>query len=253
MTILLEIKDVIKRFGGIVALNNVSLCVNEKEIVGLIGPNGSGKTTLINVISGLYKPDSGKIIFKGVDISKIPAYLRCRMGISRTYQITRLFGRLTALENVVVSVLNSERHGKISVAQAKHVANDILMTLGLEKIKNTYAKLLTAPQRRLLEIARAVGGNPELLLLDECVTGLTPSETLEVLDAIKKISREREISIIMVEHVMHAVMSVSDRVIVLHEGKKIAEGSPKEIAESEKVAEVYFGDREIALGFLREM
>jgi branched-chain amino acid transport system ATP-binding protein len=246
------VENLAKRFGGIIALNNVSLHVNEKEIVGLIGPNGSGKTTLINVISGLYKPDSGKIIFKGADISKTPTHLRCRMGISRTYQITCLFGRLTALENVIVSILNSERYGKISVAQAKRLANDILITLGLEKIKDTYARLLTAPQRRLLEIARALGGNSELLLLDECVTGLTPSETLGVLNVIKKISKEKEISIIMVEHIMHAVMSVSDRVIVLHEGKKIAEGPPKKVAEDEKVAEVYFGDREIALGFLKE-
>ncbi|MEM2425235.1 MAG: ABC transporter ATP-binding protein [Candidatus Bathyarchaeia archaeon] len=249
---LLTVENITKRFGGITALNNVSLHVGKKEILGLIGPNGSGKTTLINIISGLYKPDSGKVIFKGVDISKTPAHLRCRMGISRTYQITRLFGKMTALENVMVSILNSERYGKISVAQARSIANDILMTLGLEK-KDIYAKLLTAPQRRLLEIARALGGNPELLLLDECVTGLTLSETQEILDAIKKISQEKEISIIMVEHIMHAVMSVSDRVVVLHEGKKIAEGPPKKVAENEKVAEVYFGDREIALGFLREV
>jgi branched-chain amino acid transport system ATP-binding protein len=244
---ILELDGISKRFGGIDALNDVSLYVDEKEIVGLIGPNGSGKTTLVNVVSGVYSPNSGKILFKGKDITRLPSHLRCRMGIARTYQVTRLFPNLTVLENVLIGVLNGRMHGKITLTKATGHAEGILETVGLSKLKDLPAKSLVAPQRRILEFARALATDPQLLILDECVAGLTTSEVSEMLGTIKRIRDEKNITIIMIEHIMHAVMTVSDRVIVLHEGRKIAEGTPEKITKDEQVAEVYFGDRELAL------
>lgn len=248
---LLRVCEVTKKFGGIVALNRVSIDLTEGEILGLIGPNGSGKTTLVNVISGLYLPDLGKIIYKNVDITKMPAHLRCRMGIARTYQILRLFNNLTVLENVLIGVLNGRKYGKVSMSDAEREAEEILKILGLHKLKDLRAKLLNVHEKRRLELARALAGDPELLILDECLAGLPPSEIFGMLDLIKKIKEERNMTIIMIEHLMHAVMNISNRVVVLHEGQKIAEGEPSEISKDEKVAEVYFGDREIALRFVK--
>jgi len=248
---LLSVDNVVKRFGGVIALRGVSLNIREGEILGLIGPNGSGKTTLVNVITGVYHPDSGKVMFKGEDITRTPPHIRCRMGIARTYQIPRPFNNLTVLENVVVSVLNGRRHGKVSVDEAKELAEDILEVVGLSKFKEYPSKSLNAQGRKRLEMARALGAEPELMMLDECLAGLTPSEVSEMLITIKRIRDEKKITILMIEHLMHAVMNISDRVVVFNEGMKIAEGKPEEIAGDIKVAEVYFGDRELALKFVK--
>jgi len=249
--VLLKVENIVKRFGGITALKDVSLDIYENEILGLIGPNGSGKTTLVNVVTGVYTPDSGRIIYRGRDITRTPPHLRCRMGIARTYQVTRPFNNLTVLENVMVSILNGRRCGKISVEEAKELAENIIETIGLSKFKESPSKSLNAQGRKRLEIARALGAEPELMLLDECLAGLTPSEISEMLNTIRRIKSERKITILMIEHLMHAVMNISDRIAVLHEGVKIAEGKPEDIAGNIKVAEVYFGDRELALKFVK--
>jgi len=249
--VLLKVRDITKRFGGIIALNKVSVDLIKGEILGLIGPNGSGKTTLVNVISGLYLPDSGKIIYKNIDITRIPAYLRCRMGIARTYQILRLFNNLTVFENVLIGVLNGRKYGKISMGDAESETENILKILGLYQLRDLQAKSLNVHEKRRLELARALAGDPELLILDECLAGLPPSEIFRMLDLIKKIREERDMTIIMIEHLMHAVMNISNRVVVLHEGRKIAEGEPAEVSKDVKVAEVYFGDRELALRFVK--
>ena len=249
--VLLKVENIVKRFGGVTALKDVSLDIYENEILGLIGPNGSGKTTLVNVVTGVYPPDSGRVIYRGRDITRIPPHLRCRMGIARTYQVTRPFNNLTVLENVMVSILNGRRCGKISVEEAKKLAENIIETIGLSKFKESPSKSLNAQGRKRLEIARALGAEPELMLLDECLAGLTPSEISEMLNTIRRIKDERKIAILMIEHLMHAVMNISDRIAVLHEGVKIAEGKPEDIAGNIKVAEVYFGDRELALKFVK--
>lgn len=249
--VLLKVCGVTKRFGGIIALDKVSVDLSREEILGLIGPNGSGKTTLVNVISGLYLPDSGKIIYKDVDITNIPAYLRCRMGITRTYQVTRLFNKLTVFENVLIGALNGRKHGRVSMSDAESDAENILKILGIYHLKDLQARFLNAQEKRRLELARALAGDPELLILDECLAGLPPSEIFGTLDLIKKIKEERDMTIIIIEHLMHAVMNISDRVVVLHEGRKIAEGEPIEVSKDMKVAEVYFGDRELALRFVK--
>jgi len=248
---ILQLENVTKKFGGVVALNNVTFQVEKSEVLGVIGPNGSGKTTLINVISGVYKPESGKLIYKGTNITRVKPHLRCRMGIARTYQVVRIFSGLTVLENVMVGVLNGTKHGKISMEEAMKEAESILSYLGLDKMKNLQAELLNIQYRKRLELARAIGMDPELLMLDECLAGLTPSEVFEMLDVIKRVKEDKDTTIIMVEHLMHAVMNISDRVIVFNEGKIIAEGKPEEIAKDVKVAKVYFGDRELALKFIK--
>ncbi|MEM1839445.1 MAG: ABC transporter ATP-binding protein [Candidatus Bathyarchaeia archaeon] len=248
---LLLVENVTKRFGGLLALNNVTLTVGEGEILGLIGPNGSGKTTLINVISGVYTPEYGRVIFKGTDITKTKSYQRSRLGIARTYQIVRVFPNLTVFENVLIGALNGRNYGKIVMNKAEERTEDIISLVGLSHVKDFPAKILNVQDRKKVELARALATDPDLLMLDECLAGLTPSEIFEMLSIIRKIRDERGISIIMVEHIMHAVMNVSDRIVVLNEGKKIAEGTPKEISNDQKVAEVYFGDRELALKFVR--
>jgi branched-chain amino acid transport system ATP-binding protein len=248
---ILQLENVTKKFGGVAALNNVTFQVEKGEVLGVIGPNGSGKTTLINVISGVYKPELGKLIYKGANITRVKPHLRCRMGIARTYQVVRIFSGLTVLENVVVGVLNGTKHGKISMGEALKEAERILSYLGLDKMKDLQAELLNIQYRKRLELARAIGMEPDLLMLDECLAGLTPSEVFEMLDVIKRVKEDRDMTIIMVEHLMHAVMNISDRIIVFNEGKLISEGKPEEIARDVKVAKVYFGDRELALKFIK--
>jgi branched-chain amino acid transport system ATP-binding protein len=245
---ILQLENVTKKFGGVAALNNVTFQVEKGEVLGVIGPNGSGKTTLINVISGVYKPELGKLIYKGANITRVKPHLRCRMGIARTYQVVRIFSGLTVLENVVVGVLNGTKHGKISMGEALKEAERILSYLGLDKMKDLQAELLNIQYRKRLELARAIGMEPDLLMLDECLAGLTP---FEMLDVIKRVKEDRDMTIIMVEHLMHAVMNISDRIIVFNEGKLISEGKPEEIARDVKVAKVYFGDRELALKFIK--
>jgi len=238
---MLNVRNVTKRFGGLVAVNNVSFDISRGEILGLIGPNGSGKTTLFNVLSGVYQADSGTIIYKDKDITGLKPYTICKLGISRTFQLVRPFLGQTVLQNVLVGI-HFGRGRKVEKELAEEEASEIIKLVGLSGKENTVVSSLRVPERKRVEVARALGTNPELLLLDEPMAGLIPSETQEYLGLITKI-HDSGISIILVEHIMKAVMSISDRIIVLHHGEKIAEGPPEEIAHNSKVIEVYLGDR----------
>jgi branched-chain amino acid transport system ATP-binding protein len=238
---LLEAKNVTKRFGGLTAIKNLSFYVSEGEILGIIGPNGAGKTTLFNVLSGLQPPDSGKIIFQGEDISSLKPYEICKKGIARTFQLHRPFLQKTAVENVLVSIIFG-RNENTDMRMATEEAKEILRLVGITQEKEkTKVGNMAILDRKLVEIARALGCKPKLLLLDEVMAGLNPFEVDQFLDLIKHI-RESGITIIVVEHIIRAVMKISDRIIVIHYGEKIAEGTPKEVSENKEVIRVYLGE-----------
>jgi branched-chain amino acid transport system ATP-binding protein len=233
---IMTINNITKRFGGIRALNKVNVEVKKGEILGLIGPNGSGKTTLFNVISGFYPATEGTIEFKGENITNLSPHKIARRGIGRTFQIVRPFGDMTVLDNVLVSGLFS---GKLGVKQCR----EILKTTRLLEREDDLAEMLNLAEKRRLEIARALALSPEMLLLDETMAGLTHTEVDEALKMISGIKNEFGLTIILVEHVMRAIMAVSERIVVLSEGQKIAEGSPKEVSENEQVLTAYLGRR----------
>ena len=233
---ILELKNVTKRFGGLVAVNNVSFKVREKEFLGLIGPNGAGKTTLFNCISGLYKPNGGKIIFKGIDITGWPPHKIAMLGIARTFQIVRPLSNLTVLENVAIGALKKTNDTREAISKAK----EILEIVGLYDKRYLKARLLNVIEKKRLELARALATDPELLLLDEVAAGLTPAEVDELLELLRDIHR-RGMTIIMIEHVMRAIMNIAERIIVLHYGRLIAEGPPEAISKNPKVIEAYLG------------
>jgi branched-chain amino acid transport system ATP-binding protein len=232
----MRIDNVTKRFGGIRALNKVNFEVKKGEILGLIGPNGSGKTTLFNVISGFYPATEGTIEFKGENITHLSPHKIARKGIGRTFQIVRPFGEMSVLDNVLVSGLFSGKMGREQCRQ-------ILKTTRLIEREDDLAEMLNLAEKRRLEIARALALSPEMLLLDETMAGLTHTEVDESLKMISGIRSEYGLTIILVEHVMRAIMAVSERIVVLSEGAKIAEGSPKEVSENEQVLTAYLGRR----------
>jgi len=238
----LEVVKVTRYFGGLAAVKDIDLRVGKGEIVGLIGPNGAGKTTLFNVISGLYRPTSGTIKFEEKDITKLEPHIICKLGVGRTYQIARPFLDMTALENVVVGVLFGSNKAE-SITIAHQEALRYLEFVGLERKRNWPARRLTAMERKMLEIARALATRPKIVLLDEVVAGLNPTETLQAMELIRKICYDLGVSVLWIEHVMKAVMEVAQRIIVLHHGEKIAEGTPQEIANSERVIDAYLGER----------
>ncbi len=236
---ILEGEAVVKHFGGLVATANVYFHIERGEIVGLIGPNGAGKTTLFNLISGSIVPTSGIIRFKGEDITRLKAHQICRRGIARTFQLVNLFGNMTVFENVLIASYfgGSTVGGK---SNAERDSSELLDFVGLSGLARSIAKDLTIANQKRLEVARALATKPELLLLDEVMAGLNPTELGDSIGLIEKI-RNKGITIFMIEHVMKAMMGISDRIIVLHYGKKIAEGPPGEIAEDKTVQEVYLG------------
>jgi branched-chain amino acid transport system ATP-binding protein len=233
---LLKVSHVTRRFGGLVANSDVSLTVASGEILGLIGPNGAGKSTLFNMIAGLYPPTDGRILFEGADITKLGAPQRCALGIARTFQVVRSFDSMSVIENVIVGSLVRSTNA----AEARRQARDVLERTGLSRQAEAPAGELTPPEKRRLEIARALATEPKLLLLDEALTGLTPAEARLGVELVREIRRSG-VTIIMVEHVMEVVMPLVDRAIVLDLGKVLAQGLPGEVVRDEKVIGAYLG------------
>jgi branched-chain amino acid transport system ATP-binding protein len=238
---ILEVKNLTKRFGGLIALNNVSLSVEKGEILGLIGPNGAGKTTLFNCITGFYRPDSGDIIFDGQNITKLTPHDIAIRGIARTFQAVKAFQSMTILESVTTGALCRAKN----LEEAKRRAVKTLEFFGLLEKKGIPTHGLTIVDQKRLGLASALATEPKLLLLDEVVAGLNPVEMEEVINLLKRI-RDLGVTLFVVEHLMHLIMSIADRVIVLHHGEKIAEGKTAEVATDEKVIEAYLGERFIA-------
>ena len=237
---LLEGVGVTRYFGGLAAVMGVDFAVEPGEVVGLIGPNGAGKTTLFNLISGALVPKAGEIRFNDQKVNGLKPNRICRMGLARTFQSVKVFGNLPALENVLLGALFGAASG-LSSAEAAIKATELLEYVGLSTVSATPAKDLTLANQKRLEVARALATKPELLLLDEMMAGLNHTEIAEAMELVSRI-REEGTAVFMIEHVMKAIMSICDRIIVLHHGKKIAEGTPQEIATSKTVVEVYLGE-----------
>jgi len=237
---ILEGEGVTKYFGGLAAVSKVDFSVTKGEVVGLIGPNGAGKTTLFNLISGAFAPKPGVIKFKGEKISGLSPYKICRRGVARTFQDVRVFANMPTFQNVVLGSLFGTPKG-MSLVEANKEANELLDFVGLSAVKAVPAGGLTLVNQKRVEVARALATKAELLMLDELMAGLNPTETAEAMELVTNI-RKRGVTIFMIEHVMKAIMGVCDRIMVLHHGEKIAEGTPKEIATSKKVIEVYLGE-----------
>ncbi len=246
---ILEVKGVSKRFGGLQALTNVTFNLEQGRILGLIGPNGAGKTTLFNVINGVYAPDVGQVNFRGEDITGKPSFEVARRGLARTYQVVRPLQELTVRENVMVGAcFGREKKRKVPAAE---IAGEVLGTVGLGDRADQLAGSLNVAQKKRLEMARALAARPYLLLLDEVLAGLNPSEIAAMIDTVLLI-RERGITILMIEHVMQALMTLSDEVIVLDYGELIAAGTPEEVVHNPQVIEAYLGDPKIAQRLLSQ-
>jgi len=234
---LLEIRNVSKHFGGLAALTNVTYEVNKGEILGLIGPNGAGKTTLFNVVNGFYPPTEGEVFFKGEKVSHLKPHQICKRGMGRTFQVVRPLQRMTTLDNVIASAFLRAK----SKAEATTMAFESLQFTGLYEDRNAVSKGLPLGKRKKLEITRALATQPEMLLLDESFAGLNPSEQNDLVEIIRKV-KGRGITIMVIEHHMKVIMSISDRIVVLNYGEKIAEGNPKEIGNNPLVIEAYLGE-----------
>jgi branched-chain amino acid transport system ATP-binding protein len=234
---ILSVDGLNKHFGGVVAVKDLSFDVRAGEVVGVMGPNGAGKTTLLNIITGEYKPDSGTVTFQGTDITGYPPHKLCHRGIVRTYQIPQPFVKLTVLQNIAVAAIFGRGLGK---SEAEHEAADLLSFVGLAKKEDMLAGDLEEISLKRLELARVLATNPTLLMIDELAAGLTDTEIPQVLDLLKAINK-KGITIILIEHVMKVMTKAVDRIVVMEEGAKIAEGKPGAIMKNEKVIKAYLG------------
>ena len=243
MTALLDIQELSKSFGGVRAVHGLSFAVNEGEILGVIGPNGAGKSTLFNLINGVFTPDAGRIVFRGIDITgKIP-YRIAHHGLARTHQIVQPLERMSVLENCTVGACFGREN--LGLARARETAREAAVFVGLGDRLDLPAAQLTIAGKKRLELARALSARPMLLLLDEVLAGLNPTEVERMIGIIRRI-REGGVTIIIIEHLMQAIMSLSDRIVVLNSGQKLTEGAPAEVARDAAVIEAYLGDPTLA-------
>ncbi len=237
MTALLSLQSVSKRFGAVVVADNVDLSLDEGEALGILGPNGAGKTSLFNIIAGVHAPDAGRVFFRGEDITHLGASRRCQIGIGRSFQIPQPFGGLSVFENLCVTGFFGARRDRAGVESR---AVEVLQLTGMLAKANALASSLTLLERKRLELARALAGDPQLLLLDEIAGGLTPHECEDLIVAINQI-RQTGVSVIWIEHVVHALLAVVDGLFVLHQGAKLIEGDPRAVMDSPEVHEIYLG------------
>ena len=247
VTAMLTVENVTKTFGELIAVKNVSFELKEGEILGLIGPNGAGKTTLFNCISGMYPATSGRVLYKGEEISGLPPDKICRRGIARTFQLVRPFLGLSALENVVIGALYG-RKDDFGMEEAHDEGVRLLEKCGLQEKSDLLAKNLTIADRKMIELARALATDPQIVLIDELIAGLNPTEVDDGVAIIKRVRNELVLTIFWVEHVMKAIMGNVDRIIVIHHGEKIATGTPREISNDSKVVDAYLGEKYLISG-----
>jgi branched-chain amino acid transport system ATP-binding protein len=239
---LLKLEKITKSFGGLMAVNGVSLEIEQGETIAIVGPNGAGKTTLFNVISGIYPPDSGRVIFGGKDISRLPAYKRAPLGLGRTFQIPRPFSSATVRENVAVGALFGTLAGKVNVDAALEVADHYIGLVGLEAHKDKAAGSLTPVEKKMMEIARALSMKPRLLLMDEAMAGMHPTDIDEMVAFLKQVKVQENIAVVsMVEHIMRAVSGFAERVLVMHQGAKLVDADTRHALTDPRVLEIYLG------------
>ncbi len=242
---MLEVKGLSKSFGGFLAVNKATLEVNKGEIVAVIGPNGAGKTTLFNLVTGIIKPDNGQVIFKGEEITGLPAYKTCKKGITRSFQVVNIISRLTVFENVRISVLSQQGKTYRWFTPSKQFANEetleLLESVGLIHRKDNVCGALSHGDQKVLEIAIALAGKPELLILDEPTAGMSPEETARCIDLIKRLSQSLGLTILFCEHDMELVFAIAQKIMVMVRGSTIAQGPPDEVRRNQQVQDAYLG------------